>query len=158
MRIFSGLSFSYFLMRDFTHAIHLLRWPSAICQDPTPEGGGLQFQVSFPENALSGTDCNGLLDGSPILLRTENYATTNRIEMQACSAIGGTWAFLPSPEGRGFSRFFGENRSAAFGRAPLVPTINRNYAVATAALVLGAAGVVGVEVGPSSRTGNTKKR
>ena len=81
-----------------------------VSQDPTPEGGGLQFQVSFPGNALSGTDCNGLLDGSPILPRTENYATTNRIEMQACSAVGGTCAFLPSPEGRGFSRFFGEGR------------------------------------------------
>ena len=77
-------------------------------QDPTPKGGGLQFQISFPENALSGTDCNRLLDESPILLRTENYANTNRIRMQACSANGGTCAFLPTPKGRGFSRFFGD--------------------------------------------------
>jgi hypothetical protein len=68
-----------------------------ISQDPTAEAGGLQYQVSFPENALSGTDCNRLLDGSPILLRTENYATTKRNEIQACSDVVGTCAFLPTP-------------------------------------------------------------
>ena len=77
-----------------------------LSQDPTPKGGGLQYQVSFPENALSGTDCNRLLDGSPILLRTENYATTKRNEIQACSDVVGTCAFLPTPKSGGFSPFF----------------------------------------------------
>ncbi len=81
---------------------------AALGQDPTAEAGGLQYQVSFPENALSGTDCNRLLDGSPILLRTENYATTKRNEIQACSDVVGTCAFLPTAEAGGFSRFSGE--------------------------------------------------
>jgi hypothetical protein len=38
-----------------------------------------------------------------VALRTENYATTKRNEIQACSDVVGTCAFLPTPKGGGFS-------------------------------------------------------